>query len=114
MKISKDAGIPALLASLVSFTVLLGITWGLVKPTISTAVAAELTDEISKAVDNKIAPLKGGFDVLLTQQIFQTQREIAQLERLGSTNLTVEQTNRLVELRAQLEAQQRALQELRR
>lgn len=114
MKIDKSTGIPALLASLVSFCAIMAIMWGFVRPVISTAVAGELTDDIERAVDNKIAPIKGGFDVLLTQQIVQTQRDIAQLERRGLTNLTEEETDRLVQLRAQLEAQQRALMELRK
>lgn len=114
MKIDKSTGIPALFATAVSFCAVLGIMWGLVRPIISEAVAGELTDDIAQTVDNKIAPIKGGFDVLLTQQIVQTQRDIAQLERRGLTNLTAEETDRLVQLRAQLEAQQRALQELRK
>ena len=114
MKITKDAGVPALLASLVSFVTLLGILWFIVKPIVAASIGEALADDIKATVQREVAPIRGGFDVLLTQQIIQTQKAIALLERKGLTNLTAEETTQLVDLRAQLEAQQMALRELRK
>lgn len=114
MRISKEAGIPALIATGASLVTLLGIMWVLVKPAIADSVFEALKGDIKRSVQEEVGPIRGGFDVLLSQQIIQTQKAIALLERKGITNLTAEETTQLVDLRAQLSAQQMALQELRR
>lgn len=114
MKISKDQSVQALIATIVSCITLLGVVWAFVKPAIADSLRESLKGEIKASVKEEVAPIRGGFDVLLSQQIIQTSKAIALLERKGITNLTPEETTQLVDLRAQLEAQRDALQELRK
>lgn len=124
MKIDKSTGVPALLAGLVSFCTLLGIMWLVLRPAVSTAVASDLKDDIQKTVkdtvEQEIKPMKTAveaqltaFEVIIQDRILSLRKEIALLQRKQvSEGLTVEETTRMVDLEAQLSAQEKALRGL--
>lgn len=114
MRISKDQGVTGIVASVVAIMPLLGVVWFVVKPALRDSIGVAMADEIKDTVQKELAPVKAGFDVLLADRIVSIQKEIALLERRGATNLSAEETTHLVDLRAQLQAQQRALEALRK
>ncbi len=114
MRVDRQSGVMALLGGLVSILPVMIIVWTVLRPFVTDSISVALADDITSTVQRELAPVKGGFEVLLMQQIIQSQKAIALLERRGLTNLTPEETTQLVDLRAQLAAQQSALAELRK
>lgn len=114
VRITKETGIPAVLASLVTMIPVLGVLWFVVQPFLKSSISVALADDIQKTVQREIAPIRGGFDILLSEKILIIQKDIALLERKGITNLTPEETIQLIEFRSQLDTNQRALAELRK
>lgn len=120
MRLTKQQTFNVSLSAIVSLIVVGSSAWVIARPAISDAVANELKEdmnrEIKATVQEEVAPLKTAQMVLLDQQIRQTQRQIAQLERIRAADPTLwteQQANELVDLRTQLQAQQRALSALR-
>jgi hypothetical protein len=120
VKLTKDQTFSVSLSAVVSLIAVSAFLWAIAKPVITDAVAGELKDdmraEIQETVQREVAPIMTAQMVLLEQQVVQTQKQIAQLERIRAANTvewTAQQANELVDARAQLEAQQRALSALR-
>lgn len=114
MKIDKGQGIGALLSTIVSVAAVVPIVWFVVQPLLLSSISTAMAQDTREIVKEEIAPLSQGFRVIIQQQILRLQKEIAQLERKQRTNegLTADETNHLVDLRAELAAQQMALAEL--
>jgi hypothetical protein len=116
MKLSTEQGTNISLSSIISAATVLGVVWMFVKPALMANVSVALADDIKGTVKREVAPISAGFTVLLQQQILQTQREIAQLERQRNANFqtwTSEQATTLVDAYSRLEAQKMALEALR-
>jgi hypothetical protein len=121
LRLTKDQTFSISLSAIVSLIAVGSFAWLIARPLIADAVASELKDEmrdeIQSTVQAEVAPIKTAQVILLEQQIVQTQKQIAQLERVRAAapgEWTAQQANELVDSRAQLEAQQRALSALRR
>lgn len=114
VRITKETGIPAILASLVTMIPVLAVLWLVVEPFLKNSISVALADDIQRTVQREIAPIRGGFDILLAEKILSLQKDIALLERKGLTNLTPEETVQLIDLRNQLGTNERALAELRK
>lgn len=121
LKLTKEQGFNVSLSAIVSLIVVGSSAWVIARPAITDAVAselkAEMRAEIQETVQAEVAPMKAAQVVLLEQQVVQTQKQIAQLERVRAADpaaWAAQQANDLVDARAQLEAQQRALTALRR
>jgi hypothetical protein len=120
VKLTKEQGFNVSLSAIVSLIVVGSSVWVVARPAITSAVAGELKEEmreeIQSTVQTEVAPIKGAQVILLEQQVVQTQKQIAQLERIRAADpstWSAQQANELVDARAQLEAQQRALSALR-
>lgn len=115
MKITKDQSISALLSTIVSMAGAIGVIWLVVKPLLVDSIGVAMAQETTEIVKAEVSPLKAAFSVTIQQTILRLQKEIAQLERKQRTadGLTAEETNTLVDLRAQLQAQEMALEALR-
>jgi hypothetical protein len=116
MRLTKDQTVSVSLSAIVSLITVGAVVWAGAKPLVTKAVAGEIKDEmrqeIKSTVQSEVEPIKVAQTVLLEQQVLQTQKMIAQLERLRAadpTQWTAQQANDLVDLRSQLEAQQSAL-----
>jgi hypothetical protein len=121
VKLTREQGFNISLSAIVSLIVVGSSAWMIARPVITHAVADELKtemrDEIQSTVQDEVAPIKTAQVILLEQQVVQSQRQIAQLERIRAADpstWSAQQANELVDARAQLEAQQRALSALRR
>jgi hypothetical protein len=114
VKIDKGQGIGALLSTIVSVGAVVPLVWFVVQPLLLRSINTAMAQETREIVKEEIKPLSSGFRVIIQQTILRLQKEIAQLERQQRTDigLTAEETNRLVDLRAELDAQQMALAEL--
>ena len=114
MKIDKGQGIGALLSTGVSVGAVVPLVWFVVQPLLLRSINTAMAQETREIVKEEIAPLSTGFRVIIQQTILRLKKEIAQLERQQRTQdgLTAEDTNRLVDLRAELDAQEMALAEL--
>lgn len=114
MKIDKGQGIGALLSTVVSIGAVIPLVWFVVQPLLLRSINTAMAQETRAIVKEEIGPLSTGFTVIIRQTILRLQKDIAQLERKqrSQDGLTADETNQLVDLRAQLEAQQMALQEL--
>ena len=115
VNLTKDQGLNISISSIASFLGVLGVVWVVIQPVIIQSVSASLADDIKKTVKSEVAPISAGFTVLLQQQILQTQREIAQLERLRNADpqsWTSEQATALVDAYSRLSAQKMALEAL--
>lgn len=112
VKITKETGLPALLASFVTMIPILGIAWLVFEPFLKSSVSVALADDIKTTVQREVAPISGGFKVLISANIAKLKKDVAQLERLRAadpTKWTEQQANDLVEKNLELEAQQIAL-----
>jgi hypothetical protein len=121
LRLTKDQTFSVSLSALVSLIMVSSFAWLIAKPLIAEAVAGEIKeemrDEIQSTVQAEVAPIKTAQVILLEQQVVQTQKQIAQLERIRAASpaqWSAQQANELVDARAQLESQQRALSALRR
>ena len=114
VKIDKGQGIGALLSTVVSVGAVVPLVWFVVQPLLLRSINTAMAQETREIVKEEIAPLSTGFRVIIQQTILRLKKEIAQLERQQRTQdgLTAEDTNRLVDLRAELDAQEMALAEL--
>lgn len=115
MKISKDQGIGAALSVIVSLGAAISVLWFVLQPLLISSISTAMAQDIKEIVREETTPLKGGFTVIIQQTILRLQREIAQLERKQRMpeGLTADETNTLVDLRSQLEAQRAALEALK-
>lgn len=114
VRITKEAGIPAILASVVTLIPVLGVFWLVLEPFLKNSISVALANDIQNTVQREIAPIRGGFDILLSEKILALQKDIALLERKGITNLSADETILLIDLRNQLDYNQRALAALRK
>lgn len=116
MKIDKGQGIGAVFSTIVSVAAVVPIVWFVVQPLLLRSINTAMAQETRAIVKDEISPLTAGLSVIIQQTILRLQKDIAQLERKQRTveGLTAEETNRLVDVRAELAAQQMALQELAR
>jgi sensor domain CHASE-containing protein len=116
VRISKETGLPALLASVVTMIPVLGVVWFVVQPFLKNSISVALADEIKQAVQQEVTPIKGGISVIIMSNIVKLKKEIAQLERLRAADpakWTAEQADQLVDKYNELEAQQMALMALK-
>lgn len=114
MKIDKGQGIGAVLSTIVSIAAVVPIVWFVVQPLLLRSLNVAMAQETRAIVKEEIQPLTTGFRVIIEASILKLQKDIAQLERKqrAPEGLTAEETNQLVDLRAQLASQQMALAEL--
>jgi hypothetical protein len=110
VKIDKDAGINITLSTVVTLATVSAGMWAFGKPWLMDEVGLALAQDIRDTVQEEIAPIKGGLQVIIAQTIIRLRKDIAQLERKqAAEGLSAEETNLLVDLRAELEAQVMAL-----
>lgn len=116
MKIDKGQGWGAVLSTVVSIGAVVPLVWFVVQPLLLKSLNTAMAQETREIVKHEISPLSSGFRVIIQQNILRLQKEIAQLERRqrAAEGISIEETNYLVDLRSQLEAQQMALAELAR
>lgn len=110
IKLYKDAGINITLSTIVTLASVSGILWAFGKPLLMDSIGVALAQDIRDTVQDEIEPIKGGLQVIIAQTIIRLRKDIAQLERKQSAEgLSSEETNLLVDLRGELEAQEMAL-----
>ena len=114
MKIDKSQGWGAVLSVAASLVVVVPAIWFVIQPLLLSSLNTAMAQETREIVKAEVAPLSAGFTVIIQQNILRLRKEIAQLERRQRLpeGLTREETDTLVDLRSQLEAQQMALAEL--
>ena len=97
--------------------VLVPVSWRyvlspIVVSAVSESVSAQVSTNVEAAVQKKVAPLSGGFKVLLQQQIDELEREVDRLEfeqRAAPDAWTLDKVNELREKTNRLRANRQAL-----
>ena len=116
VRISKETGVPALLASFVTLIPVMGIVWFVVQPFLKSSISTALAQDIKYSVQQEVTPIKGGISVIIQANIVKLKKEIAQLERLRAVDpskWTAEQADQLVDKYNELDVQQMALNALK-
>lgn len=111
-KLTKESGVQISISAVAAMVPILAAIWLILKPTISDAVAEELTDTIREVVKEEVKPLGDGFRVILLRDIASLRREIARAEarRDAQPSLwTADDATQLVNMRLELESFQSAL-----
>ena len=99
-------------ASIIGMLIVIApVTWVLVRPVLVSSVSTAMAEDISNTIDEKLAPLTGGFVAIITQNINRLRREITTLEykRMNDTenwsSLDAQNlTNNLIDLDGQVSA----------
>ena len=115
--LTKEQGINISLSTVVSLITVGAAFWLFAKPLISTAVAAELKDEIQKQVRTEVKPLSSAFTIILQNSITDTRRQVTALQykrRTMPDMWTLEDEQMLSDLEAQLDSNQKALEALKK
>lgn len=115
MKDLKDHTVPISISTLTSLGAAVSIVWFLIQPVMVAQVSNEISDTIDDKIDKQQRPIESAFKALLRQNIATTRRAIAMLEyrRDHQPETWTQENARLLEDRKlELQALQEAYAEL--